>query len=441
MNLFSQYFSLPHRQFFKSPLDMESAYTAHQEIFKKDVAGRWISIYHSDPIAFIASFLTILDQGGFPIALSHPQPIGNRGWSFIEGRWQEDQLQIENESPTQTGVMKYAVPTSGTTGQAKLCEFDFTKAKQNAVAHADGFEISKEYEIIQTLPVSHSYGIIAYILTPLLTGASVNFCSGMVGLRSLKKDSSVRPAVLHVSPSQARFILRDKVTAPRLKKISIGGGAVTLKELKELQVALPETEVYVSYGLTEAGPRVTAGKFHPQQVTEWGLEDHHQWIGSPLKDVKVKLMEERADQSGQLFIETPYAMTNRQVSEQHGSWMRTRDHVIIKNNQVIFLSREDDLIKYGGITIYPHQIEESVRQWPFVTDALVLTESDPIYGDIPVLMIEGQIDQETSQSLAEKTLPYSVAFRKILVVDRFPRKSLEKVDRQSLLQMARNQTV
>ncbi|MBK7963627.1 MAG: acyl--CoA ligase [Bdellovibrionales bacterium] len=437
MSLLKQYLDLKHRMYFEDVIGDAVSGAILNELGQREVQQKWIYVAHTDPLKFAVSFLAILDRGGIPVCLPSAKNIQLDSWAFIEGVWvssgpPREFLGLNNRAC-------YAVPTSGTTGTPSLCEFYLEKAFLNAKAHAQGFGIYNQLEIIQTLPVHHSYGIVAYILTPLVTGCAVHFCPSMVGVRSLKKDKSPHDSIIHLSPSQARFLIRDSVSVPQIKKVSVGGGTITLDELDKLQGVFLNSEIFVSYGLTEAGPRVTAGLFARSMKQEMNLDGSVNWIGSPISNVNVKLIDPAPGewQSGRLCVQSPYIKMNTQSEEMDGDWLVTRDRVRIQDNQIFFLSREDDLLKYGGMTIYPKEIENSVRNWPGVRDVIILKEADPMYGERPLLIIEGDIELKTVQELLVRDVVLYTAFSEIFIQGEFPRQSLDKIDRKKLLQSIR----
>ncbi len=448
MKWVSQYLNLAHRSFFEHKSLAEPLAEIEKTLDQRDIKDQWVFLSHSDPVMFALSFLSILDRGGAPVALAHGNSLSHLdSWGLIENNWstQTPARPIEGQA-TQSKMGLYAVPTSGTTGHPKLCEFSFERALQNARAHAHGFGLESQHEVIQTLPVHHSYGIIAYILTPLVVRSSVNFCPGMMGLRTLrKKQDQVSPqSVIHISPSQARFILNDGVSIENLRKVTIGGGSVSILELEQLQKLLPKADIYVSYGLTEAGPRVTAGKFFASMKTDMLLEGSEAWIGRPLIGVDVSLSTselssvETEINVGRLCIQSPFLKINPEPGEIIGGRLVTRDRVRLIGTDIFFLSREDDLIKYGGVTIYPKDIEILVRKWPGVTDVIVLKEEDKIYGDVAILALEGDINIDEAQKLLNNEYHLATAFKKIFVQNLFPRQSLEKIDRKKLLAAIRS---
>ncbi len=428
MSLLSQYLALKHRSFFKDINLHESAQELSKQIDHREVKGKEIYLYHSNPMKFAVAFLQLLDRGAAPVCLSSSKVRYDDSFSFFEGEWEGDRAKESFYSEA-----SYSVLTSGTTGIPKRCHFLLKNAKGNALAHAKAFEINGDFEILQTLPVYHSYGIIAYILSPLVVGAAVNFCPGLVGLRPLAKNSSDKKIILHTSPAQARFIMADKFSDfGDLKKITIGGGALSWGELESLQNKLSGRDLYVSYGLTEAGPRVSTGKFTPKLAEELGLEANDYWIGSPISSVEIKI----TDGVGHLGVSSPYLKANLSPDELiENKWYPTRDHVKVVNENIIFLSRDNDLLKYGGVTIYPKDIEDQVRKWTEVNDALILKKIDRVYEDVPYLFIEGSISEEEAVLRLEKEVPQALFIKKVLVLEKFPRQSLDKVDRKKLQEL------
>ena len=434
MNFINQYLSLGHRSFFKDLAFEDIVETLSNTIDERLVSGKEIYLFHSDSIKFVIAFLLLLDRGARPVCLSNAKIQYNDTSSFIDGEWTENTNL--KDSPYKETV--YSVLTSGTTGTPKRCDFLLKVAMDNAMAHAKAFDIKKGDEIIQTLPTYHSYGIIAYILTPLVRGIPVNFCAGLIGLKPLAKNKSDKNFILHASPAQARFILAEKYTGDigSLKKITIGGGALNWGELEALALKLNGCEVFVSYGLTEAGPRVSAGKFTAVLREELNSSKNDYWIGSPIKGVELKLLDTDENEGGHLGISSPYMKVNLSSEELlEDKWYQTRDHVKLINNQIIFLSRDSDLLKYGGLTIYPKDIEDQVRKWREVSDCIILKRFDALYEDIPYLFIEGTVSLMDATSRLEKEIAQAIFIKKIIVMDKFPRQSLDKVDRKKLYEL------
>ena len=431
-NLFERYLALPHTRQFRDVSLADFKYEIESRLNHLNISGLSIYLSDNDPIRFALTFLKLIELGASPIPVSPGHQRRGEAHSYLKDlNWQHQNLSAARTANCET----YVCLSSGTTGEPKKILLSTTGALINAKNHGDGFELGPGDRIIQTLPIHHSYGIVAYIFTPLVFGLGVDFCPGIVGLRSFKSISD-HQRILHVSPSQARFILKDPFTETRgLTKISVGAGALNFHELSVLNQKLPHIQFYVSYGLTEAGPRVTAGKFS-NSIKKF----KDGWIGSVLNDIQACVFREGKVESfgeGLLCVKTPCLMKNLAPSDFFGEWLKTRDMVQIdEDGEIYFLSRSDDIIKCGGVSIYPFEMENTIQNFQGgMTDVLVLKRSDPLYDEVPILFIEGEINRAALDNFINDHFPQALAPREIHILKKFPRLSLNKVDRTALKSM------
>ncbi len=404
---------------------------AHSD-FTNKICNHIIGLEDTHELTFVYTFLKILEAGGTPCL--QQSLLRHQCHYHLKNLTLSTEIQKCSLKPQKN---TYYTFSSGSTGDPKPIHLSLEKALENARIHAIGFNINNNSTIAQCLPLYHSYGVVAYILTPLVTGARVNFCSKIIGLRSFK--NTLIKQTIHISPSQLRFILKDKFNeAPQLEAITIGAGACSFQELEALQNKFPLSSIYVSYGLSEAGPRVSAGKYNSQCTLPNTSEAH--WIGKPLEGVKCFVLingELHQEGVGRLVISTPTAMLNIESTETFEGNLLTRDKVELLDSQIYFISREDDIIKYGGVSIYPSQIEQKVRSLESITEAIVLKKKDAFYEEIPVLFVESsEVDIATLESFLSDHLPESWIPKKIFILPLFPKNSINKIDRKKLLAMA-----
>jgi long-chain acyl-CoA synthetase len=430
---FSRYASLPHFHHGKT-LDFQDTVAEVMAFFSNEnLNGHKILIADSNPLRFALSFILLLENGASPI----PVPANFLGMDDIA---RLDNLSWIKKTSTALSTSQsepsYICLSSGTTGKPKEIRLSFRGALANAKAHADGFALSSENTLVQTLPIYHSFGIIAYILTPLIRQIPVDFSPELVGLRSFKTGGH---RVLHISPSQARFILKDKFDqVVGVDKITIGAGAMKSEELNALQKKFPRIEFFVSYGLTEAGPRVSAGRWNPSANKAEGSES---WIGQALPGVQLKVYDGinlSSEGRGTLCVQSPSLCLDLNPENLVQEWLKTRDEVVVKDQNIYFLSRQDDIIKCGGLTLFPAVIENDFRTLDLVTDVIVLKMTDPLYEEVPVLFVEGTIaKKEIEEYVSHKYAPAQRP-RLLFVMEKFPRQSLNKIDRRALKEMMEN---
>ncbi|TNF05107.1 MAG: long-chain fatty acid--CoA ligase, partial [Deltaproteobacteria bacterium] len=320
--------------------------------------------------------------------------------------------------------------TSGTTGKPKLCYFDQEHSRLNARLHCESLGINSNHTLIQTLPLYHSFGLISYYYSWLEKKFTLDLNPIFLGFKSLSKRE-LSSAALHVSPSQLRFMLKEKTDPPKgIDLISIGGGSVDSTSLNDIREKLPTTKIYVTYGLTEAGPRATTGLWNDQEEG---------YIGKSLEQIQVGVLYHNQIETsgiGRLCLQTPTLKLNPSADEMKGNWLVTRDHVEINaEGEIYFKGREDDLINFGGISLYPSDIETVVRSNQEVHDCVVLKVQSETYEEEPLLVIEPIIDTKEMRTYLKDKLAAGQIPRKIESMEKLPRTSLEKVDRKELSKM------
>jgi acyl-CoA synthetase (AMP-forming)/AMP-acid ligase II len=87
-----------------------------------------------------------------------------------------------------------------------------------------------------------------------------------------------------ITPTIARQLLARQEELPRgLRALAVGGDQLTSEQVAALLAARPGGELYVTYGLTEAGPRVSTLAAHAEPA------QRHASVGLPLPGVRAYL--------------------------------------------------------------------------------------------------------------------------------------------------------
>jgi acyl-CoA synthetase (AMP-forming)/AMP-acid ligase II len=405
-----------------------------------------VFLAESDPLAFAVRFFALLDAGHCPVAL--PPDVGSyqleqlragfrdRAAWWTAGEWSRagDGSAAADAEPGNFGCL-----TSGTTAHARLCLLSAASAEANARAHAESLGIGAEHRLLQTLPLHHSFGLTCYLFASLELGCALDFSPAFLTLRALRKRTVDR-AVLHTSPAQVRFMLREPDVGPiPLEILSVGGGLVHPRELAALQDRLPATRLFVTYGLTEAGPRVSSGRFERAGT---GASRRHGFIGRAIPGVTVGVQSERGELRssgvGLLCVRSPSLKRYLALDERaaDGESLLTRDWVeLTPEGEIVFLCRRGDLVKVGGISVYPKEIEEVVRRHPDVTDCAVLARGDDVYEEVLDLFVESEVAGLDIDRFLRGKLTLAQWPRGIFVVPTLPRTALGKVDTVRLRQL------
>ena len=392
-----------------------------------------------DSLSLALFFFTLIDYGHCPILLDAElsdyqlgSMVKSSKFSFIDQKKVKN-LSANNQNPAYPDC--YAALTSGTTSTPKLCYLSIEGALKNAGSHAISLGITDKHTIIQSLPINHSYGIIAYLWTKVVTGCGLDLNQNFLGLKTLAQKK-FEDGALHISPAQLQFMLKEPESGLNgMGIISIGGGLAESSDILQLKEKFNDAKTYITYGLTEAGPRVSTG--------EVAQEEPSGYIGQPFKGVRIAVHLEDGqivtEGEGSLCVSSPSLKKNLDPDEitqyQGKDYLITRDLVSIKDSAIFFKSRDSDLIKVGGISVYPKDIETVIKKIENVKDCIVFPMKHRIYGSVPLLIIEGAGETKDIQNYVKGKLSVYQRPRKIVFIEKFPRHSLNKVDRKRLKEM------
>ncbi len=166
--------------------------------------------------------------------------------------------------------------------------------------------------------------------------------------------------------------LADPGHLPRgLRALAVGGDRLAPAEVADLLAAWPSAELYLTYGLTEAGPRVSTPAAHAEPAHRYGS------IGRPLPGVRASLREVRdevgevRDEVGELLVESGTVLLRRvgQHSERVLPGPRTiatGDAFSIDDGYLTFHGRLSDLVVLRGEKVSLNTVRQAAHAIPGV---------------------------------------------------------------------------
>lgn len=171
---------------------------------------------------------------------------------------------------------------------------------------------------------------------------------------------------------------------------------------------LPDNAIS-TYGLTETGGGVI-------------------YDGVALEGVAMQLI------AGRILLQSPsMARTYRHAAlPLQDGWLDTGDVGVMVDDQLRVQGRADDLIITGGNKVWPHVVEQRLREHPLVRDVAVRGRPDPEWGSIVCAYVvpASLTNAPTLEALrhhVKETLASYYAPRGLVIVDNIPRTALGKV--------------
>lgn len=344
-----------------------------------------------------------------------------------------------------TAVINY---TSGITDQAIGAELSHDAIACNAATCIDMLTITPQEKTIAVLPLFHPLGQTLVMHAFLTAGASVvimpRFKPKEVIETIQKNNVTFMPAV----PGMFRAIMdADDIVSdmPSLKYCMSYGGHLAPDLIFEFENKF-HLSILRAYGLTEAGPLVSASRIsHEKKVESAGL---------PLIGVELQIRDNsghilQPNQSGEIFVKSPSLMrgyfkhpqeTNRRMRD---GWLATGDIGYLDLDHYLFIQeRKDDIISKGGFAIHSREVERIILEHPNVAEVAVIGVPDTVHGSevkaFVVLIPESTLSDKELYSFCQNFLPIYKCPRYTEIVTSLPKSPTGRVLKRFLRQTAAN---
>ncbi|MFT3774344.1 MAG: class I adenylate-forming enzyme family protein [Minicystis sp.] len=198
--------------------------------------------------------------------------------------------------------------TSGTSGLASGCVTSLEAMLRNGARHADAIGQRPEDTVLISLPLYFSFAMVAQALGTLGRGGRLVVAGPPFQQEAYTRVINAQGVnVSALSPTQVRTLLQHDFAFPAgLRVLSVGGDSLAAEHVAELLKRRPDGELYLTYGLTQAGPRVSTLAAHAEPPSRYTS------VGLPLAGTKVWL-EDIGDGSGrtELIVSSDTVMRRR----------------------------------------------------------------------------------------------------------------------------------
>ncbi|MCF8107509.1 MAG: acyl-CoA ligase (AMP-forming), exosortase A system-associated [Desulfohalobiaceae bacterium] len=349
--------------------------------------------------------------------------------------------------------------TSGSTGKPK----GVVLSHRNLVAGAESvcgyLENTSEDRILSVLPFSFDYGL-NQLTTSALCGCTCVLLNYLFPNDILKALGAHSITGLGLIPPLWMQLLQkewNQAQAPALRYITNTGGALPEAAVRKLRTRLPQTSIFLMYGLTEA---FRATYLPPDQV-----EKRPTSIGKAIPNAEIWVLNQkmehcrpgeegelvqrgshvalgywnRPEETAKRFRNNPFSLSGQPMPEKvvFSGDRVTKD----EEGFLYFVCRPDDMIKTSGYRVSPTEIEEVLYSTGEVKHAAVFGLADDILGSIVVAVISARDgrtpDPKKLLNACRENLANYMVPREIFIWEELPLNANGKIDRslvRSLLQ-------
>lgn len=332
--------------------------------------------------------------------------------------------------------------TSGTTGFPKGCVIDHETYALRSLNNAISKGLNERERGLLTLPLHFNAG--------RGSAMSLLYLGGTLFLLDKFNDDTFvdileREKITYtiLVPALCQRLLRnpklDRIDKSSLNYVGITGGHLTPALAQAIMEKL-SPHVYEAYASTDCG-----------QIAILKPADratHGDTVGQTIWAALIKILDDdcrevSAGEFGEICLRSPMAIQgyyrNPEATEEffHGGWCHTGDIGFLDGEGYMHVTgRKKNMIKSGGISIFPEEIEEVLSAHPGIADAAVIAYDHPEWGEsVKALVVPkagATLERESVIRFCKERLAHYKAPKSVEVVSSLPRTALGKIDRGKL---------
>ena len=342
--------------------------------------------------------------------------------------------------------------TSGSTGNPKGVVLSHHNLIAGAKSVSSYLENTAADRLLAVMPFSFDYGL-SQLTTAFHVGASVVLMDYLLPrdvIRAVEKYQITGLAAVPPLWTQLADLEWPMATVHSLRYLTNTGGAMPITTTKKLTAALPDTKIFLMYGLTEA---FRSTYLPPEQV-----HIRPDSMGKAIPNAEVLVLREDGSECAP---GEPGELVHRGALVSMGYWndpvktaerfkpipgynpeVPLTDYAVWSGDQVkkdeegylYFISRKDEMIKTSGYRVSPTEIEEVLYASQLVSEVAALGIQHPVLGQAIVLIAVTSTPDAQSIILkhCQKELPNFMLPKQIILVDKLPRNPNGKIDRKQL---------
>ena len=343
--------------------------------------------------------------------------------------------------------------TSGSTGRPKGVVLSHRNMMAGAESVANYLGNHPEDRLLAVLPFSFDYGL-SQLTTAFSVGASVVLMDYLLPRDVIRAVARYRVTGLAAVPplwNQLADLPWPDEAVGCLRYITNSGGAMPVTTTAQLRASLPNTDIYLMYGLTEA--------FRSTFLDPALVESRPESMGKAIPNADIMVVrpdgtECDPDEPGELVHRgalvalgywgdrektdirfkaapgQPDGLPNPEIAVWSGDQVR-RD----AEGYLYFIGRNDEMIKTSGYRVSPGEIEEVLFNVPYVQQAVAFGAPHPKLGSGIVLIVQSDsasLDADAILAHCRLHLPMFMLPGHIEIVAELPRNPNGKIDRKSL---------
>jgi hypothetical protein len=247
--------------------------------------------------------------------------------------------------------------------------------------------------IYQALPLAHLLAIICYLITPAVLDCGLILQSHPLDWALQPRHKIGMKPVINIVPAQLKMI-EQSWWLNRESLIAVGTDKSPKPTLDKISAVCPD--LHVTYGLTEAGVSVSAGR--------WSGDQPEGWIGDIFPEIQFRFQSAPERETKTLQIRSPSLALTAHLTDD--GFLDTQDAMNPWGRGAVYIGRLGDRFKWRGRLYSSDLMRETVQRIGITQKATLC-----ILEDLKLALItENQLEPRWDEVFSQLKLPFPEHF-------------------------------
>jgi len=339
---------------------------------------------------------------------------------------------------TEESLPFYIGFTSGTTGNPKA----FVRSQDSWVAsfacNRFDFGLDESDQVLIPGALIHSHFLYGAIST-LYLGGTVFLLEKFSPIEALTWIQSLPITTIYVVPTMVEAFLKKGIQIDKTIKILSSGAKWSERSKLEIRHMFPSMTMYEFYGASELSfITVLSDREGVQKATS---------VGKPCYGVEVEIRRPdqklaKLNETGKIYVRSKFVIngyfdyegsTIHSIHDEEG-WATVHDMGYFDEDGFLYIiGREQNMILYGGINIFPEEIEKVIALHQDVEEVAVIGLSDSYWGQIVAAVVKGKASPSDLKKVCKMHLSSFKIPRKWFFLSEMPYTTSGKIARAELI--------
>lgn len=345
--------------------------------------------------------------------------------------------EIHSELPFYMGF------TSGSTGEPKAFVRSHRSWLESFTCNTIDLHMKQTDHVLIPGSLIHSHFLYGAIST-LFLGGTLYILDKFSAATLLFYIQTFPISYIYVVPTMIEALLKKETPIEQNITI-ISSGAKWQRETKEkMKLLYPTWYMFEFYGASELSFVSLASQSAPKES-----------VGKPFHNVSLQIRKSNGQiaqslEIGKIYIKSPLTFLGyihsstgeiHPIEDDYG-WNTVHDMGYLDDDGYLYIvGRENNMILYGGINIFPEEIEKVLVAHPLIEEAIVMGTTDSYWGQIVIAIIQGSITKREVQTFCKQQLASYKIPRRWVFIDEMPLTAGGKISRPQIKEMLKKQVI